>query len=161
MKKKIFALLLKRGWIKKGEGRAYSCASPSDAIKGLLEFRVPEMMKAAKRDYAFTRLSAVEIWSDYSYVQRGMDKSPYFIKVLQKDLNYWKAFFNSNEIPNYVQSGTAIGEFVVLIPANALSFYEKNGFKVDSLRETMSYAKSNDIFACASEYMANKYGALA
>ncbi len=161
MKKKIFALLLKRGWIRKNPGRTYSCTSPSDAIRGLLDFRVPEILKTAKKDYAFTQLSAIEVWSDYSYVQRGMEKSPYFIKVLRKDLNYWKAFFNSNEIPNYVKSGFTIGEFAVLIPVNTLSFDEKSGFKVDSLKETMHYAKSNDMFAYASEYMERKYGALA
>ena len=86
MKKKIFALLLHSGWIiKRPEGR-YSCANPSDAIRGLLEFRVPQIIRKAQREYAFTGLSAVEIWSDFSYVQRGMEKSPYFIKVLRKDL---------------------------------------------------------------------------
>lgn len=161
MKKKIFALLLKRGWIKKNPDGTYSCTNPSDAIKGLLEFRVPKIIKNAKKEYAFTQLSAVEIWSDYSYVQRGMEKSPYFIKVLRKDLKYWRAFFNSNEIPNYVQSGANIGEFVILIPVSTLSFEEKSGFKVDSLKKTMRYAKSNDIYAYASEYMENKYGAAA
>ena len=90
-----------------------------------------------------------------------MEKSPYFIKVLRKDIKYWKEFFNSNEIPNYIESGTNIGEFIILIPVNSLSYEEKSGFKVDSLKETIRYAKSNDIYAYASEYMENKYGATA
>lgn len=161
MKKKIFALLLRSGWIKKHSNRTYSCTNPSDAIKGLLEFRVPEIMKRAKKEYSFTQLSAVEIWSDFSYVQRGREKSPYFIKILRKDLKYWKEFFNIHEIPNYVESGATIGEYVILIPVSKLSFEEKSGFKVDPLRETMHYAKSNDMFSYASEYMENKYGASA
>jgi len=159
MKKKIFSLLLRSGWIRKHPNGAYSCTDPSDAIKGLLDFRVPKIMNYAEKEYAFTRLSAVEIWSDFSYVQRGMEKSPYFIKVLQKDLRYWTEFFNTNEIPNYVGAGTTIGEYIILIPISKLSFEEKNGFKVDSLKETMNYAESNDIYAYASEYMKNKYGA--
>ena len=158
MKKKIFALLLRTGWIKKNVDTSYSCTNPSDAIKGLLDFRVPEIMKNAQRKYAFTQLSAVEIWSDFSYVQRSMERSPYFIKVLQKDLIYWKKFFHTNEIPNYVHSGTTIGEFVILIPVHSVSFEEKNGFNVDSLKKTMRYAKSNDIYIYASEYMQKKYG---
>ena len=157
MKKKIFSLLLRAGWIKKHPKRTYSCTNPSDAIKGLLEFRVPEIMKKAEREYSFTQLSAVEIWSDFSYVQRGREKSPYFIKILQKDLKYWKEFFNTNGVPNYVGSGAAIGEYVILIPVSKLSFDEKNGFKVDLLKETMDYAKTNDIFAYASEYIKNRY----
>jgi len=158
MKKKIFALLLRSGWINKNANGTYSCANPSDAVKGLLEFRIPEIMKIAKKDYSFTQLSAVEIWSDFSYVQRGMEKSPYFVKILRKDLKYWKEFFNINRIPNYVGSGATIGEYVILIPVDRLSFEEKSGFKVDSLKETMHYARLNDIFAYASEYMASKYG---
>ena len=161
MRKKIFALLLKTGWIKKNHDRTYCCAIPSDAIKGLLEFRVPEIMKNAKKPYALTRLSAVEIWSDFAYVQRGMEKSPYFIKVLRKNLKYWRDFFNAHDIPNYLGSGGTIGEYVILIPVSKLSFEVKGGFKVDPLRETMRYAKSNEAFAYASEHMERKYGALA
>ena len=125
----------------------------------MLEFRVPEIVKNAKKDYAFTQLSAVEIWSDFSYVQRGREKSPYFIKVLKKDLKYWTAFFNRQGISNYINSGTAIGEYVILIPISHLTFKEKSGFKVDSLKETIQYARSNDVYAYASEYMNKKYGA--
>ena len=147
MKKKIFALLLRTGWIRKNPGRTYSCINPSDAIQGLMELRVPEIMKNVQKDYAFTRLSAVEIWSDFSYVQRSMEKSPYFVKVLRKDLKYWKEFFNRAEIPNYEGSGTTIGEFIILIPVTSLSYKEKSGFKVDSLKETITFAKSNDLYA--------------
>lgn len=161
MKKKIFSLLLRSGWIKKHANGTYSCTNPSEAVKGLLEFRVPEIMKKAKKIYAFTRLSAVEIWSDFSYVQRGLEKSPYFIRILQKDLKYWKEFFNINEIPNYVKSGGTIGEFVILIPVKLLSFEEKSGFKVDSLKKTVKYAKSNEMYAYNSEYIENKYGEVA
>lgn len=161
MKKKMFALLVRSGWIKKRSRRAYTCTSPADAIKGLLDFRVPEMMKTAKKRYAFTQASAVEIWSDFSYVQRGREKSPYFIKVLRKDTAYWKEFFNIHEIPNYTRSGTTIGEYIILIPVSRLSFQEKGGLKVDSLKETMQYARSNEAFAYAAAYMERKHGALA
>ena len=160
MKKKIFSLLLRRGWIVKHAAGTYSCASPSDAVKGLMEFRVPQIIKKAQKAYAFTQLSAVEIWSDFSYVQRGMEKSPYFIKILRKDLKYWQEFFNREEIPNYTASGATIGEYVILIPVTKLSFEEKDGFKIDSLKETMKYAKSNDVYDYAAGYMQSKYGEL-
>ncbi len=161
MKKKIFALLLRAGWIKKSSVVTYSCIAPSDAIKGLLEFRVPEIIKTAKKNYAFTQLSAVEIWSDFVYVQRGLEKSPYFIKVLRKDLSYWKTFFNSRGITNYVNSGGTIGEFVILMPVRSLLFTQKEGYKVEPVKKTMRYARSNDIYEYASNYLEKKYGALA
>ncbi len=158
MKKKIFSLLLRTGWIHKNTDRTYSCTNPSEAITGLLEFRVPEIIKKAEKKYALTQLSAVEIWSDFSYVQRGLEKSPYFVKVLKKDLNYWKHFFNSNEIANYVHSGGTVGEFIILIPVKSLSFVEKNGFNVDSLKKTIKYARSNEVYSYASLYIEKKYG---
>ena len=115
MKKKIFSVLLRFGWITKDSRDSYTCVEPQTVIKGLLEFKVPEIIKEAKKVYSFTGLSAVEIWSDYSYIQRGMEKSPYFIKVLRKDLRYWKEFFNKKNIPNYVNEFSTIGEYIILI----------------------------------------------
>ena len=157
MKKKIFALLLRTGWIRKNE-EGYTCANPVEAITGLLDFRVPDVIKTAQKKYAFTQLSAVEIWSDFSYVQRGRERSPYFIKVLKKDLSYWKVFFNTHEIPNYVHEGRTVGEFVILIPVGSFHAEDKNGLYVDSLKRTMRYAKSQDMYDYALMYIKKKYG---
>jgi len=158
MRKKIFALLLKSGWITKRSRNAYLCVKPDEIFKGLLEFKVPEIIKGAERPYAFTGLSAVEIWSDYSYVQRGIEKSPYFVKVLDKDLAYWKDFFNSRNIPVYVNDGSTIGEYAILVPVEKLHYAERNGLKVEDLKEAMGIAKSNEIHSYAYNYMKDKYG---
>ena len=160
MKKKIFALLLIAGWIKKHSKNTYFCIKPEIIINGLLDFRVPEIIKRADRDYSFTNLSAIEIWSDYSYVQRGIEKSPYFIKVLKKDLEYWKGFFNKQGIPNYLDEGSTIGEYVILIPVKKLRFIEKEEYKVDSLPSAMNLAKKNEMYLYAYNYMRRKYGAV-
>ena len=157
MKKKIFSLLLRAGWIKKQQDNTYICINPEIVINSLLEFKVPQIIKEAEKDYAFTNLSAVEIWSDYSYVQRGIEKSPYFIKVLKKDLKYWKNFFNRHNIPNYVNQGTTIGEYIILIPVEKLSFIEKEGYKVESLKETIKLAKLNEMYLYAYNYIKEKY----
>ncbi len=157
MKKKIFSLLLRAGWIQKQADNTYLCVNPEKVIKSLLQFRVPETIKKSERDYAFTNLSAIEIWSDFSYIQRGIEKSPYFIKVLERDLKYWKSFFNSYDIPNYIIEGSTIGEYVILIPVKKLSYTEKDGFKVENLKKTMKLAKSNEIYSYSYNYMKNKY----
>ena len=157
MKKKIFSLLLRAGWVKKQSDNTYICINPEIVIKSLLEFKVPQIIKEAERDYTFTNLSAVEIWSDYSYVQRGIEKSPYFIKVLKKDLKYWKNFFNKHNIPNYVNEGTTIGEYIILIPVEKLSFVEKEGYKVEGLKETIRLAKLNEMYLYAYNYIKEKY----
>jgi hypothetical protein len=157
MKKKIFSLLLRKGWIKKISRDSYQCVEPEVAIRGLMDFKVPELIKETKKPYAFTNLSAVEIWSDYSYVQRGIEKSPYFVKILKKDVPYWKEFFNNRNIPNYIGKGSTIGEYVILIPVEKIKAVEKMGYKVESLKKALAMAKSNSMFAYAYNYMRKKY----
>ncbi len=159
MKKKIFALLLNSGWIRKEARNTYRCLAPEKVMKGLLQFKVPGFMNDAKREYAFTNLSAVEIWSDFSYVQRGIEKSPYFVKVLKKDMAYWKKFFNERGIPAYINSGSTIGEYVILIPADKIQEVEKGGFKVEPLKQTLQIAKNNEMYDYAYNYMRKKYAA--
>lgn len=159
MKKKIFSILLKAGWIKKESRDSYKCVEPDEVIRGLVEFKVTEVIKEAKKPYAFTNLSAVEIWSDYSYVQRGIEKSPYFIKVLGKDLKYWKEFFNKKNIPNYVNEGSTIGEYIILIPVKRVDIADKHGLKVEPLKKTLTIAKENEMYSYAYNYMRDKYGA--
>ncbi len=161
MKKKIFALLVRTGWIRKKTADTYVCVKPEEIVSGLLAFKVPDLMKKATKDYAFTQLSAIEIWSDYSYIQRGMEKSPYYIQVLKRDLRYWKNFFNQNGIPNYVKEGSTIGEYIILIPEEKLKSVEKNELKVEPLKETMKQAGANEIYAYAYNYMRKKYGSTA
>jgi hypothetical protein len=160
MKKKIFSLLLNNGWIKKASTGSYKCVNPEMIFRGLLEFKVPQIIKESRKPYAFTGLSAIEIWSDYSYIQRGREKSPYYIKILKKDLQYWKNFFHSYRVPNYVRSGSTIGEFVILEPVEKLNFVEKDGVKVDTLKETMKMSKSNSFYVYPYNYMKEKYGKL-
>lgn len=157
MKKKIFSLLLNSGWIKKQSRNTYKCNDPKKIVSGLLDFKVPTILKRSKKKYMLTGLSAIEIWSDYSYIQRGMEKSPYFIKILKKDLSYWKDFFNSNDIPNYVNNGSTIGEYVILIPADKLNYAKKDDFYLERLKYTMNLAKSNEIYSYAYNYMRKKY----
>ena len=158
MKKKIFSILLRAGWVIKESRNSYKCVEPERAIKGLSEFKVPEVIKEARKPYAFTNLSAIEIWSDYAYVQRGMEKSPYFIKVLKKDLKYWKGFFNKRNIPNYINEGSTIGEYIILIPAKSIKIVDKDGLKVEPLKKTLKTARENEMHSYAYIYMREKYG---
>ncbi|MFH1249352.1 MAG: hypothetical protein V1660_04335 [archaeon] len=161
MRKKIFSLLLMSGWIRKISREKYVCIAPNEIFKRMLEFKVSRIIKDAKKEYAFTGLSAVEIWSDYSYVQRGIEKSPYFIKVLRKDLNYWKNFFNKQRIPVYIKEGSTIGEYAILIPVEKIESVEKGGLKVESLKETIKLARLNEFYLYAYNYMRERYGTAA
>ena len=157
MKKKIFSLLLNSGWVIKKSKNSYVCVNPNEIFKKILQFKVQKIIRYSKKPYSFTGLSAIEIWSDYAYTQRGIEKSPYFIKILKKDLRYWKAFFNKYKILNYIGEGTTIGEYVVLIPVSKIKFFNKENLKVDSLKETIKQAKANSLYSYPYNYMVKKY----
>ncbi len=161
MKKKIFSVLMHAGWIQKKDRTNYICTTPDKAIQGLLEFKVPTVIKETTKPYAFTGLSAIEIWSDYVYVQRGIEKSPYFIEVLRKDVPYWKQFFHQHSIPVYVKKGTTIGEFIIIIPKNKIESIQKETISVIPLKEAMRMAQENEMYAYAYNYMRKKYGTAA
>ncbi|MFH1175069.1 MAG: hypothetical protein V1725_08120 [archaeon] len=158
MKKKIFAHLVRSQWIAKKSRTTYACNKPDKIMHSLLDFKVPDIIKETTRPYCFTGLSAVEIWSDYSYVQRSRERSPYFIKVLKKDVNYWKSFFNGKNIPNYMKTGSTIGEYVILIPVTAMKPTQKEGLHVEPLADTVQIARDNELYSYAYEYMRKKYG---
>ena len=157
MKKKIFSILLRSGWIKKENKGLYKCKSPNEVITGLFEFKLPSIIKTATKPYVFTGSSAIEVWSDYAYIQRGIEKSPYYIKILRKDLRYWKNFLNKNQIPNYLNEGTTIGEYVIFIPVNRIVSEEFNGMNVEPLKKTIKMAKDNELWRYAYNYMRKKY----
>ncbi|MEW6528747.1 MAG: hypothetical protein AB1391_02570 [Candidatus Micrarchaeota archaeon] len=159
MKKKIFSVLLNAGWIKKKGKTTYLCNKPGQIFSHLLDFKVQEILKKAERKYCLVGLSAIEVWSDYSYVQRDVKRSPYFIKVLKKDLRYWKVFFAQEGISAYECKGTNIGEFVILISASEIGkTVKRDGMYVESLSETMKEAKRNELYEYAYNYMREKYG---
>ena len=158
MRKKIFATLLRAGWITKVSWQEYACVNPDMIFKNLLDFRVPAVMREAQKPYAFTGLSAIEIWSDFSYVQRGRERSPYFVKVLIQDVPYWNEFFNQHTISHYVREGSTIGEFVIVIPVKKIRSVKKNELAVEPLEQAMSAAKKNEMFPYAYTYMKKKYG---
>lgn len=160
MRKKIFASLVHAGWLKKATHTTYICEHPDVIFRNMNQFKVPEIMKNAAKPYAFVGMSAIEIWSDYSYIQRSVEKSPYFIEVEKKDITAWKQFLSVNTIPYYINKGTTIGEYVIIIPVKHVLFEEKDDVKVESLRETMKEAAHNNLYAYAHAYMKKKYGAV-
>jgi hypothetical protein len=87
-----------------------------------------------------------------------MEKSPYFIKVLKSDLEYWKKFFHKTRIPTYVNDGKIIGEYVVLIPVEKIDQVQAHGISVEPRSVTMKYAKANSMYAYAYGYIQGKYG---
>lgn len=159
MRKKIFHVLTKEGWLRRvGRGR-YACVRPEEVFRRQFEFKIPEIMMAAERSWCYTKASAVEIWTDFSYVQRSWEYSPYFIKVAKRDIHYWRRFFRANGIKVFVrEAGSAIGEFVVLDPVEKLDCVTCAGSPVDSLEDVARFCEENSsTFEYPLAYLARKH----
>lgn len=154
MRKKIFSILLKSGWIKKVSKQEYKCQTPEVVFRGIFNEKVPQLLKEAKKPYSYTGMNAVEIYSDFTYIQRSWEHSPYFIKVLKKDLNYWKKYLT---VPYYIKNGTTIGEFIILMPVNELDYNIYEEYPVDKLNKVKEYCKNNEMFELPLKYINNKF----
>jgi hypothetical protein len=160
MLKKLVFNLVESNWLKSVRKGVYKCIAPDDGVKGLFEQRIEEELQKAGLKYGFTKASAAEIWSDETYVQRSWEYSPFFVKVLKKDLGRWKKFLEKKEIKYFVgQSANAVGEFVVLESVSSLEVVLHDDKPVEPLKETAQFCEKNkDSFEYVLAYFSQKYG---
>ena len=97
MVKKTLHSLERAGWVKRVKKGKYVCMNADDIFNSMVSFRVPELLKGSGMKFAYTGASAVEVWTDYSYIQRSWEHSPYFLKVLKADLRRWIEYFRNTQ----------------------------------------------------------------
>ncbi len=160
MVKKTLHMLEKKKWVKRVKKGSYVCVSPNEIFKSMARFRVPELLNEARMTYAFTGASAVEVWTDYSYIQRGWEHSPYFVKVQRRDTALWTEYFRKHKVNVFVKEAKpAMGEFVVLYPEERLEFEVHNGQPVDKLDEVARFCERNiEAFEYPLGYLKKKFG---
>jgi hypothetical protein len=159
MSKKTFHVLEKAGWIRRIEKGRYVCVNPDKVFKSMIEFKVPRLLEKAGRRYAYTEASAVEIWSDFSFIQRSWEHSPYYVKILQSELKDWLKYFAKHRVNVFVNSAKpALGEFVILKPEKRLRYETHNNLPVEALDKTVRYCERHiDAFEYPLAYMKAKF----
>jgi len=160
MVKKILHILEKKKWIQRVRHGSYVCLKPDEVFKNMVEFKVPKLLDETGKMYAYTGASAVEIWTDYTYIQRSWEHSPYFIKVLRTDVESWIQHFRAHKMNVFIREAKpAIGEFVVLFPREKLDFEVYNGKPVDRLNDVVRFCERNiDAFEYPLAYLKNRFG---
>jgi hypothetical protein len=160
MVKKMLHVLEKAGWTRRvGRGR-YVCVAPDEIFQTMVRFKVPELLEAAGRPYVYADASAVEIWTDYTYLQRSWEHSPYFVKVLRRDVRAWISYFRAHKVTVFVgEAGTALGEFVVLRPQARLTRKTHAGLPVEPVGSVARFCERNlDAFEYPLAYLKAKLG---
>ena len=160
MVKKTLHVLEKRQWIQRLKKGSYVCINPDEVFRRMVQFRVPRLLEEAGMEYAYTRASAVEVWTDYSYIQRSWEHSPYFIKVFRNDVQFWTKHFRNHKVNVFVEEAQlAIGEFVVLFPEELLDYQVYEEKPVDRLEEVKRFCERNiETFEYPLAYLKSKFG---
>lgn len=160
MVKKTLHILEKKKWIRRIERGSYVCINPDEVFKDMVQFRVPTLLDNSGKSYAYTGASAVEIWTDYTYIQRSWEHSPYFVKMLRRDLKSWTHYFREHKVNIFVKEAQpSIGEFVVLFPEERLESEVYGGKPVDGLSEVARFCERNiEAFEYPLAYLKNKFG---
>lgn len=144
MVKKTLHVLEHAGWIRRVEKGSYVCRNADDIFESMVEFKVPRLLSEAGMRYAYTEASAVEVWTDYSYVQRSWEHSPYFVRVLRSDLGRWVSYFRKHKVKVFTSKPElSMGEFVILKPADGFAIVMHDGLPVEPLESAVSYSEKH------------------
>ena len=159
MVKKTLHTLEHAGWIRRVERGSYVCKNADEIFRLMVEFRVPTLLSEAGMRYAYTEASAVEVWTDSSYIQRSWEHSPYFVRVLRSDLGRWIRYFRAHKVKVFTSKPElAMGEFVILKPERGFANATHNGLPVDRLESTVSYSEKHiHTFEYPLAYMKAKF----
>ena len=160
MVKKTLHTLEHAGWIRRVDRGKYSCNSSNDIFKSMVEYRVPKLLRDSDMRFSFTEASAVEVWTDYTYVQRNWEHSPYYIRILSKDTEKWIEYFSHHKVKSFIsEAEPAIGEFVTLKPHSELAkVIIYNDVPVDELKVVVKYCERYiDAFEYPLAYLKAKF----
>lgn len=159
MVKKTLHELEKSGWVKRVGRGMYTCVSPEDVFKSLIAFKVPDLLQNSGRNFVYADASAAEIWTDFSYIQRGWEHSPYYINVLRNDLSQWVDYFRKHKVNVFVdRSNASLGEFVVLKPQASLNPVLHDNFPVEPLEKVVRFCEQHiDTFEYHLAYLRAKF----
>jgi len=160
MKKKILFELTEKNWLKR-EGRgSYRCIDPKIVFESFFKPKVMSLLKNVKMKWCFYGLNALEVYTDFSVEHRSWLSSPFYIKILKKDLKKWLLLFKKYDIPTYVSESKAeFGEYVILMPSDEFRCKIVNNYPVDSLENVIKFAEQRRFeFAYELKYLGEKYG---
>ena len=144
MVKKILFKLSTAGWLQRVGRGSYKCVKPEQAVASIFESRAEKVLEKAGMPYCFFGASAVEVWSDYVYMQRSWEHSPFFVRVQKKELGNWKKYLKQEGIDFFIgEPENALGEFVILEAVKELKCAKQSGRPVIPLKDAIKFAEEN------------------
>jgi len=161
--KKIIFDLVKLGYIQRIGRGEYKVIEPKKFVDKIVEknLKQRDILEKVDKKYAFCDNGAVIIWTD-GYYWTGFTKGfkPVHIRILERDLKWWKDFFKKNGI-EYALEGenrTLFGLTYILHPKKDFKVEKKDDTFVIPLDETVEFCMNNRlIYEPALEYLDEHY----
>jgi hypothetical protein len=160
---KIIHDLINLDFVKRVKRGIYKVRAPKEFVRNIVEdnLKQGDILKEAEKKYAFCGSDAVGLWTD-GYYWTGFTKGfkPVHVKVLKKDLSYWRGFFKKNNVEFALENErkTLFGLTYILHPARDFKVEIRDDIYVVPLKEVIAFCKENELtYRPALEYLDEKY----
>lgn len=160
---KVMHDLIRLNYVNRIKRGKYRVMAPDKFVERIVgeNLKQEDILKNAMKKYAYCDNDAVNIWTDgYYWTGFTAGFKPIHIKVLEKDINWWKNFFRKNdaEFSRAGESKTLFGLSYILHPEKRFRIEKKDGIPVIPLEEAIEFCKKNELaYRPALEYLDDKY----
>lgn len=160
---KVIFDLIQSKYIRRVSRGRYTVTPPRELVHQIIldSIQKEHIMTEAQKKYVFCANDAVAIWTD-GYYWTGFTRGykPIHIKVLRKDLVYWKHFFKTMgaEFALEDEDRTLFGITYILHTARDFEIELKDEIQVVPLNEVIEFCQANELtFRPALEYLDDRY----
>jgi len=160
---KVMHDLIRLGYVKGVSRGNYTIVPPKKFAESMVEDNLKQIdvLKDAKKKYAYTDSDAVRIWTDdYYWTDFTAGFKPVHIKVLERDLEYWGRFFRERDVEFAVEgeSKTLFGLSYILHPEKNFKVEKRKEMPVIPLSEVVEFCRKNELtYRPALEYLDKKF----
>ena len=160
---KIIYDLIRLNYVDRVKRGRYKVIAPGEFVRKIVEenLKQVDVLKYAKKKYAYCDNDAVSIWTDgYYWTGFTAGFKPIHIKILKRDLEWWRNFFKEKDVEFSIigERRTLFGLLYVLHPEEEFIVEKKEGVLVIPLTEVIEFCKENELtYRPALEYLDKNY----
>lgn len=160
---KVMHDLIRLNYIDRIKRGKYRVIAPNKFVERIVEenLKQEDVLKNVIKEYAYCDNDAIIIWTDgYYWTGFTAGFKPIHIKVLEKDLGWWKNFFVKNDVEFSTERErrTLFGLSYILHPERKFRKEKKDGTPIIPLEEAVEFCRKNELtYRPALEYLDEKY----
>ncbi|MEE8403270.1 MAG: hypothetical protein V3R93_05920 [Candidatus Hydrothermarchaeaceae archaeon] len=156
---KVIYDLIRLNYVNRIKRGIYRVMAPARLVEKIVEgnLKQEDILKSATKKYAYCDNDAVNIWTDgYYWTGFTAGFKPIHIKVLKKDLSWWKNFFREGSVEFSIlgEHRTFFGLLYVLHPEDMFRIEQREDVPIIPLKEAIEFCRENELtYGPALEYL--------